>query len=183
MASLKDRSKFLSLVLRHQPDKIKLQLDPQGWVDVTELLNKLKQHGPGYLQPFDYETLEQVVAENDKKRFAFNADKTMIRASQGHSVDIKLGYDPVQPPELLYHGTAEKSVASILKQGILKGKRHHVHLSLQQATAVSVGGRHGAPVVLTVRAGDMHRAGFEFYCSENGVWLTDTVPSAYILVP
>lgn len=183
MSSIKDRSKFLSLVLRHQPDKIKLQLDLQGWVGVTTLLDNLKQYGPGYLQPFDFEMLEQVVAENDKKRFAFNADKTMIRASQGHSVDIKLGYDPVQPPEFLYHGTAKKSVESILKQGILKGKRHHVHLSLQQATAVNVGGRHGAPVVLTVRAGEMQRAGFEFYCSENGVWLTDLVPSAYILVP
>jgi putative RNA 2'-phosphotransferase len=119
--------------------------------------------------------------QHDKKRFAFSNDKTLIRASQGHSIDIDLDLTPVEPPETLYHGTAERFVESILKTGLHKQSRQHIHLSATVETAISVGGRHGKPVVLRIQSGKMHQEGFKFYLSENKVWLTDSVPAQYIL--
>ncbi len=170
-------SKFLSLVLRHKPQTIHLNLDNQGWTSTRELLEKYNKHR-GKL---DIETLEYVVANNNKKRFAFNADKTKIRASQGHSIKIELAYNPVEPPEYLYHGTATKYINIIRKEGLKKQNRHHVHLSADLDTATNVGSRHGVPVILRVKAKEMHEDGMEFYCSENSVWLTDHVPTNYFL--
>ena len=177
---IKSRSKFLSKVLRHQPELVKIKLDTQGWIPVDELLAKIAKHGPGWLQPFDREILEAVVAENDKKRFAFSDDGLLIRANQGHSITIDLGYEAQEPPEILFHGTAHNNIASIKASGIHKGSRHHVHLSPERETATRVGGRHGTPVVLTIRAREMHLAGHLFYCSDNGVWLTDSIPVEFI---
>ena len=153
--------------------------DKAGWVAVDELLRACQQHS----FPITLEELKIVVATSDKKRFAFNEDGTQIRANQGHSVEVELGYQPVTPPALLYHGTAERFLASIRQQGLVKGQRHHVHLSADEATALKVGVRHGKPVVLQVQSGVMHRAGYLFFQSENGVWLTEYVPAAYLVIP
>lgn len=169
-------SKFLSLVLRHRPDKLGLALDAQGWTHVADLLTKLNRHG----YAVNLDALRYVVATNNKKRFAFSADETMIRANQGHSVGVTLGYAPQPPPPVLYHGTATRFLAAIRAGGLTKQKRHHVHLSADPDTATQVGRRHGRPVVLTVRAADMAAAGYVFYQSDNGVWLTDHVPPAYL---
>lgn len=173
------RSKFLSLVLRHQPQKINIQLDEQGWVDTDVLLAALAKNRVR----LSLEELEEVVANNNKKRFAFNEDKTRIRASQGHSVSIDLGYRPISPPQWLFHGTATRFIDSIREKGLIKGKRHHVHLSADLETATRVGGRHGKVVVLLVESKKMEADGFEFFQSENGVWLTDHVPLRYLVFP
>lgn len=172
-------SKFLSLILRHQPEKVGLKLDENGWVDVSQLLTALAKHGHALTQ----EELETVVFTNDKQRFAFSSDGLRIRANQGHSVEVELAYTPAVPPVVLYHGTAPQFVASIRTQGLLKGQRHHVHLSADTATAQKVGARRGKPVVVTVRADKMHADGHVFYCSENGVWLTEHVPTRYLVWP
>ena len=169
-------SKFLSQVLRHQPETIGIQLDEHGWTPVDILLDKMKAHGYAVTP----EMLEEVVATNSKKRFAFNDDHTLIRASQGHSVEVDLGYAPAEPPEILYHGTAQHNIASILANGLEKRSRQQVHLSKDIATATQVGQRHGKPQVLQIEAGRMYRNGFMFYLSANGVWLTDAVPVEYI---
>jgi putative RNA 2'-phosphotransferase len=172
-------SKFLSLVLRHKPETIGIQLDAEGFVAVDELLAAARQYGKA-ITP---ETLKEVVATNDKKRFAFSPDGLRIRANQGHSVEVDLGLEPVEPPELLYHGTVDRFLDSIRKQGLLRGDRHHVHLSADRETAARVGQRRGRPVVLVVESGRMHREGREFFRSENGVWLTDGVRPDYLRFP
>jgi putative RNA 2'-phosphotransferase len=169
-------SKFLSLVLRHQPQLIGITLNEQGWVSVDELLQQAKKHG----QLITMEVLNHVVETNAKKRFAFSADKKQIRASQGHSVEVELGYEPQVPPKILYHGTGSQSVESILKTGLERRSRQHVHLSADINTAIKVGSRHGKPVVLSVLAGEMNKNGFVFYLSANGVWLTDEVPAVFL---
>jgi putative RNA 2'-phosphotransferase len=169
-------SKFLALVLRHDPGRIGVELDRAGWVSVEILLAAAKAHG----RRISRDQLDRVVAQNDKKRFEFDESGTMIRASQGHSVPVDLGYAPTEPPELLYHGTATASLGSIFKDGLLPGRRHHVHLSADPATAVKVGARHGRPAVLLVAAARMRAAGHEFYRSTNGVWLTERVPAEYL---
>ena len=169
-------SKFLSLVLRHQPETIGLTLDEQGWADVQELLQKMQASGSS----IDMDILNHVVDTNNKKRFAFNEDQSRIRASQGHSVEVELGYTAQTPPDISYHGTGNKSVESILATGIEKRDRHHVHLSADIETAIKVGQRHGKPVVFEVLAGQMAKDGLIFYISENGVWLTDYVAVGYI---
>lgn len=169
-------SKFLSLVLRHQPEVIGIVPDEQGWVEVNELLQKMRLKGIA----IDFETLEHVVASNDKKRFAFNGDKSRMRASQGHSIQVDLGYRECEPPEMLYHGTATKNKEAILQEGLKKGKRHHVHLSKDIETAMKVGQRHGKPIVFEVMAQEMCREGCVFFVSENGVWLTDSVPARFL---
>lgn len=171
-------SKFLSLVLRHQPDLIGITSDEKGWVPVSELRKKATAYG----NSFSLEELEYVVETNSKKRFAFSDDKGKIRASQGHSVAIDLGYEPKMPPEILYHGTATHFVESILKSGLEKRKRTQVHLSADQENAIKVGQRHGKPAIFEVAAGQMHTAGHLFYLSENGVWLTDSVPTVFLKV-
>jgi putative RNA 2'-phosphotransferase len=172
----KDVSRFLSLVLRHKPEEIGITLDAQGWVEVEVLLNALEKHKA----PLTREGLEKIVAENNKKRFAFDETGTKIRANQGHSIEIDLALPASVPPATLYHGTAEKTVSIIKQEGLTKQSRQHVHLSTNRDTATQVGGRHGKPHILIVRAGEMHEAGYLFYISENGVWLTDHVPPQYI---
>ncbi len=174
--NIKKISKFLSLVLRHKPETIGLHLDENGWVETQELLEKLAKNN----KKIDLKGLKEVVENNDKKRFAFNADGTKIRASQGHSVQVNLGYAPVEPPKVLFHGTATRFLDSIKEQGLLKGNRHQVHLSKDVDTAINVGNRHGKVVVMKVKALEMHQAGFEFFVSENQVWLTDQVPVEYL---
>lgn len=171
-------SKFLSLVLRHKPETIHIELDAQGWTDVDVLIERMREH------QFDItrEILTHIVSTNDKSRFAFSDDHTRIRASQGHSVDIDLGYEPQQPPPVLYHGTSENALHSILRTGLEKRSRHHVHLSTEIKTAIAVGQRYGKPVVLQVAAGDMFKDGYQFYRTENNVWLTDQVPVKYFTV-
>ena len=169
-------SKFLSLILRHKPQKIGLELNDAGWANVEDLLFKMNSNG----QPITFEVLAYIVETNKKKRFGFNSDKTEIRANQGHSIEIEHGFKPVKPPEMLYHGTGEKSVESILKTGIQKRNRHHVHLSEDIATAIKVGQRHGKPFVLEVLSLKMTENGHKFYKSDNNVWLTDFVPSEFI---
>ncbi len=172
-------SKFLSLILRHQPEKIGLTLDANGWADVDELILRANEAG----KRLNRNLLDRIVAENDKKRFAFSEDGTRIRASQGHSIDIDLALTPSTPPDVLYHGTASRFVESIRAEGLHSGNRQHVHLSLDVATATMVGSRHGKPVVLVIRAGEMVAAGHQFYLSANGVWLTELVPAAFIDSP
>jgi putative RNA 2'-phosphotransferase len=172
-------SKFLSLILRHEPERVGLRLGDAGWVAVEELLQAVNRHGVA----LTLEQLRHVVATSDKKRFAFSEDGLRIRASQGHSVEVDLHYPPQTPPEVLYHGTAVRFLDSIRRHGLRKMERHDVHLSAEAKVTVQVGGRHGQPALLTIRAGDMHRAGFVFRCSANGVWLVDQVPSQFIEFP
>lgn len=172
-------SKFLSLVLRHQPEAIGVVLDPQGWIDVDVLLNAMAKHG----HPLDFSDLERLVRESDKKRFALNEDGKRIRANQGHSVEVDLALSPQVPPEVLYHGTVDRFLDSIKATGLEKRERHHVHLSSDIETAMKVGQRRGKPVLLEIRSGDMHRAGHVFFVSDNGVWLTDRVPAEFLIFP
>ena len=172
-------SKFLSLVLRHKPDEIGLSLDAEGWIKVDTLLHAMQKAGVR----IDRELLRQVVAQNNKQRFSFSDDGLMIRANQGHSLPVELGLDPLVPPEILFHGTATRFLDSICKQGLLPKGRQQVHLSPDEQTAIKVGQRHGKVAVLQVLAGEMHKKGFLFYCSKNGVWLTETVPPEFLNFP
>lgn len=169
-------SKFLSFVLRHKPEEIGLKLDRSGWVDVDELLLKLKKAN----RKLSRDELVQIVENNNKKRFTLSEDGSRIRAAQGHSVDVDLGLEPQCPPNELYHGTASSSLDAIFADGLVPGRRQQVHLSIDPETAVRVGQRHGKPVVLRVDARQMYENGFEFFCADNGVWLTDTVPASYL---
>ena len=172
-------SKFLSLVLRHEPGRIDLTLDREGWADIGELIARAGAHGMAMTR----EVVLEVVATSDKQRFAVDPTGQRIRANQGHSVEIDLGLEPREPPAMLFHGTAEAAIASIRAEGLKPGKRQHVHLSPDEATATRVGRRHGEPVVLRVQSGRMWTAGTEFYCSANGVWLTLVVPPGFIEFP
>ena len=169
-------SKFLSLVLRHQPETIGIALDDQGWIEIDVLLAAANRAGKKLTRPL----LERVVRENDKQRFAISPDGKRIRARQGHSVEVDLGLQPVQPPELLYHGTVAKFLDSIQASGLVRGSRQYVHLSPDLETARKVGQRRGQPVILVVESGRMARDGFAFYQAENGVWLTASVPAQYL---
>lgn len=172
----KEISKFLSYVLRHAPETIGLRLDANGWADVSELLTKAKKAG----KRFDLDTLRVVVAENDKQRFTLSEDGRRIRAAQGHSVAVDLALAPVAPPALLYHGTASRNLDAIFAEGLKPGRRQQVHLSLDPETARKVGERHGKATVLTVDSNRMHGDGYTFVRADNGVWLTDHVPPAYL---
>jgi putative RNA 2'-phosphotransferase len=172
-------SKFLSLVLRHDPQRIGLALDAQGWADIDALIERAGAHGVVLTR----EIIREVVATSDKQRFAIDASERRIRANQGHSVDIDLGLDPCEPPEVLFHGTAEANLAAIRAEGLKPGRRQHVHLSIDSATASAVGRRHGKPVILRVAAGRMRSSGFDFFVAENGVWLTAAVPPEFIEFP
>lgn len=172
-------SKFLSLVLRHDPSAAGVALDDAGWVAVDALIAGANAAGVA----LDRATLERVVAENDKKRFALSPDGRRIRASQGHSVEVALGLPPVEPPPVLYHGTATRFLDDIRSAGLVSRARQHVHLSADEETAVAVGTRHGRPAVLRVDAARMHADGHVFHRSENGVWLTDAVPARYLSLP
>jgi putative RNA 2'-phosphotransferase len=171
-------SKFLSKHLRHQPEALGLALADGGWVEVVALLDACDKHG----FPITREQLDEVVRTSDKKRFAFDETGERIRANQGHSTPVDLQLQPVEPPAVLYHGTPKKNLTAILAFGLLKMKRHHVHLSLDAATARKVGERRGEPVLFAVDTAAMHGRGFVFYCSVNGVWLTDHVPAEFLRV-
>lgn len=169
-------SKFLSLVLRHKPEEIGIELDENGWVNVESLIQKCNQANI----PLSLDSLKHIVRLNSKKRFSFNEDQSKIRASQGHSIGVELNLKSIQPPLVLYHGTADKFVSSILLKGLLKQQRQHVHLSSNVETAISVGQRHGRPVVFEVQAQQMVVDNHHFFLTDNGVWLTDAVPAKYL---
>ena len=172
-------SKFLSLVLRHKPERIGLSLDQGGGAKVDELLLKVNQAGVS----LNKDLLQWVVDNNDKQRFCFSQDRQRIRANYGHSLPVDLDFAPSKPPEFLFHGTATRFVESIKRLGLVPKKRNHVHLSPDQQTALKVGGRHGQPIVLTIQTGRMYECGFHFFRSTNGIWLTERVPAEHILFP
>ena len=168
-------SRYLCLILRHKPEVIGITLDEHGWADVEALIE-----GVSRTHDLDREILERIVAEDEKGRYSFNEDHTKIRANQGHSIPVDVELEQCEPPEVLYHGTGEKYVPSILQQGLVPKTRLYVHLSSDTATARTVGQRHGKPVVFLVLAGEMARSGIPFYRSRNGVWLTEAVPAGYL---
>ena len=169
-------SKYLSKYLRHAPNELGLELQPGGWVPVDDLLAAAEKNG----FPITYDDLVECVETNDKQRFAFDVWGELIRANQRHSIEVDLQLEEREPPETLYHGTVERFLPSILEEGLVRGKRHHVHLSKAVETARKVGSRRGKPVSLKVDAGGMHRDGHKFLLSANGVWLTDAVPPKYL---
>ena len=164
-------SKFLSYVLRHCPEKANLVLDRAGWANTLSVLKSCN---------LTLSQLEDVVDTDNKQRYEFNDDKTLIRARQGHSVPVDLGYLSTEPPEMLFHGTVNKNLNSIKHHGLVRNKRHHVHLSVDVDTAKKVGQRYGQPIILKISAKKMHDDGFKFYKTDNNVWLTEHVPPKYI---
>ncbi len=172
---LRETSKFMSLILRHKPEAIGISLDEHGWANVDELIEGISK-----THEFSMEILEEIVRTDEKQRYSFNEDKTLIRANQGHSIPVDVELDEVEPPEELWHGTATKYEASIDEHGLIPKSRLYVHLSKDKETAVKVGQRHGKPVLYIVKAGDMYKAGYKFYLSKNGVWLTKEVPPEYL---
>ncbi|WP_047249365.1 RNA 2'-phosphotransferase [Chromobacterium subtsugae] len=177
--TLDSHSRFISLVLRHQPQAIGLALDEQGWASLDDLVAKARAAG----RQLSREVVLDIVRDSDKQRFAISADGLRIRANQGHSVRVDLGLAAQAAPPRLFHGTARRFLAAIRAEGLRPGQRHHVHLSDSAELAASVGARHGAPVVLTVDAAAMQRAGLAFYQSANGVWLADAVPPQFLAFP
>jgi len=172
-----EASKFLSYVLRHQPEAIGLTLDAEGWADVDALIAGATSAG----RELDLALIQQIVSTNDKKRFTLSDDNSRIRAVQGHSTDaVAIQHISKVPPALLYHGTATRNLDSILAEGLRPGQRHHVHLSEDTTTATTVGQRYGSPIVLTVDALRMHQQGYTFFQADNGVWLTDRVPREFV---
>jgi len=175
MRSLKETSKYLSLILRHKPEVIGIALDEHGWADVEQLIKGIQR-----TQSFDMETLEKIVYTDKKQRYSFNSDKTRIRANQGHSMLVDVELEEAMPPEYLWHGTGQKYADSIERQGLISKSRLYVHLSADYETAVEVGSRHGSPVVYQVQSGRMAEDGEAFYRSVNGVWLTKKVSVKYL---
>ena len=171
----KEISKFMSLILRHKPETIGITLDEHGWAKVDELIAGIAKS-----TEFNMEILEEIVQTDNKQRYSFNEDKSLIRANQGHSVPVDVELDEATPPELLWHGTGEKFVASIDAQGLIPKSRLYVHLSKDKETAITVGARHGKPVLYCVKSGEMARDGYKFYLSKNGVWLVKKVPVKYL---
>lgn len=173
--SLKETSKFLSLILRHKPEIVGIRLDEHGWANVGELIAGISK-----TRKFDMDMLEEIVRTDNKQRYSFNENKTLIRANQGHSIPVDVELDKAVPPEFLWHGTGEKYTSSIDKIGLIPKSRLYVHLSKDTDTAVTVGKRHGKPVVYKVLSGKMYEDGYTFYLSKNGVWLTKEVPLKYL---
>lgn len=172
-------SRFLSYVLRHKPESIGITLDSNGWVRIDVLIRQAKKHRM-YLSQ---DLITEIVRTNDKKRFTLSEDNLKIRAAQGHSTNqVNIAYIEKIPPEHLYHGTATHFLDSIFQQGLIAGKRHYVHISYDEKTAVTVGKRHGKPIVLRINALAMYQQGFKFYLADNGVWLTNNVPSQFLEV-
>lgn len=175
----KDRtslSRFISLILRHRPEAIGIALDEHGWANVPELIDGIKAAG----NEFDMDILEEIVRTDDKQRYSFNEDKTLIRANQGHSIPVDVELPVTEPPEILWHGTGRKYEESIDAQGLIPKSRLYVHLSGDMETAEKVGVRHGKLLLYRVKSGQMQRDGYAFYRSVNGVWLTKAVPAAYL---
>ncbi len=177
----KRNSKFLSLILRHQPEQIQVALDEEGWLEISVLIANAKKFRN---RDFSMEMIDQIVAKNDKQRFSISPDGKRIRANQGHSLNsIDLGFEPITPPDALFHGTVAKFLPDIKVSGLKKMDRNHVHLSANLETATAVGARRGKPVILSIDAKAMTIARREFYLSENGVWLTDHVAPEFIRFP
>jgi putative RNA 2'-phosphotransferase len=175
--SIDEISKYLSYILRHEPHTIGLELDSEGWANIDSLIACARKHG----RIIDETLIQIVVATNNKKRFSISDDQQRIRAVQGHSTStVRVTYSEAVPPEVLYHGTATRFLASIREQGLKAGSRHHVHLSTDIPTAISVGKRHGKPIALEIQALRMHKQGIQFFLAENKVWLTDIVPAEFI---
>ena len=174
--NLKSTSKFISLILRHKPEAIGITLDEHGWADVDELIEGISK-----TQPFDRKTLEEIVATDEKGRYSFNEDKTLIRANQGHSIPVDVELEQKEPPEILFHGTGQKYTDSIDRQGLIPKSRLYVHLSVDEETAKKVGSRHGKPVIYKVKSGQMHRDGIPFFLSANNIWLVKEVPVTYLV--
>ena len=170
-------SVFISLILRHKPDTIGINLDENGWANVDELLNGINESG----RYIDISTLEEIVTADQKQRYSFSDDKTLIRANQGHSIPVDVELKEIEPPIFLYHGTADRFLENIRQEGLKPMSRLYVHLSNDIETATKVGKRHGKPMVLKINSGNMHKDGFKFYLSENGVWLTKDVPYKYMV--
>ncbi len=176
MGKLDKLSVFISLVLRHKPDAAGIQLDEHGWANVDELIEGIKNTG----RQIDMDVLEEIVRTDNKQRYSFNQDKTLIRANQGHSIPVDVELEESQPPQYLYHGTADRFLDFIMGEGLKPMSRLYVHLSKDEETAVKVGQRHGKPVVLKIKAEEMWKDGIKFYLSQNGVWLTKHVDTKYI---
>ena len=176
--SLKDTSKFMSLILRHKPEIIDISLDEHGWANVNELIA-----GIAKTYDFNMDILDEIVRTDEKQRYSFNEDKSLIRANQGHSIPVDVELDEVEPPAKLWHGTGEKYAASINEMGLIPKSRLYVHLSKDRDTAIKVGERHGKPVLYIVKAAEMYKDGYKFYLSKNGVWLTKEVPAKYLVRP
>lgn len=166
---------FLSLILRHKPETIGISLDEHGWANVAELIEGISK-----TREFNMDILEEIVRTDEKERYSFNEDKTLIRANQGHSIPVDVELEEVEPPEELWHGTGEKYVASIDEIGLIRKSRLYVHLSKDKETALKVGSRHGRPVLYTVKTREMYQDGYAFFLSKNGVWLTKEVPVKYL---
>ncbi|CAG9234334.1 putative RNA 2'-phosphotransferase [Paraburkholderia tropica] len=187
---LESVSRTLSKILRHEPQLVGVTLDNQGWIDLVELIDAIERTArvPGASKSFrslptiTVELIQAVVAANDKQRFSLSEDGIRIRAAQGHSVEVDLGYVSKTPPAVLYHGTAVGNWVHIQVEGLKPGSRHAVHLSAETETARRVGARHGTPIVLIVDAAQMHADGSTFTQSDNGVWLTEHVPARYLTV-
>ena len=177
MSTLIQTSKFISLILRHKPETIGISLDEHGWADVQELMEGINASGKYHL---NMEMLEEIVSTDDKQRYSFNDDHTLIRANQGHSISVDVELEEQIPPEVLYHGTGEKYSASIDQQGLLPKSRLYVHLSADIETARKVGARHGRPIIYAVDCRQMTKDGFKFFLSKNQVWLTRSVPPVYL---
>ena len=173
----RNTSKFISLILRHRPEVIGISLDEHGWAAVDDLIRRVSR-----THHLDMETLERIVAQDEKQRYSFNEDKTLIRANQGHSLPVDVELPEVIPPEVLYHGTGQKYKDSIDAHGLLPKSRLYVHLSGDTKTARKVGQRHGKPVIYVIDAAAMHADGYTFYRSVNGVWLTKKVPAEYLSI-
>ena len=171
-------SKFMSLVLRHCPERIGLKLDDNGWADVDSLILGVNKSG----RKVNLNALKEIVLTNDKQRFKFSEDYSKIRASQGHSVTVDLDLKEVEPPKILYHGTVARFLDEIKNEGLVAKNRLHVHLSADKETAEKVGKRRGKPVILEINALEMSKNGIKFYLSDNGVWLTAMVPYKYIKI-
>lgn len=171
----KNISKYISLILRHKPEVIGITLDEHGWAEVNELIEGIRKS-----TDFDMTILEKIVAEDEKQRYSFNEDKTLIRANQGHSIPVDVELEKKTPPATLWHGTGEKFTVSIDSMGLIPKSRLYVHLSSDQQTAKKVGARHGKPVIYQVDTEAMNRDGYEFFLSVNGVWLTKVVPVQYL---
>lgn len=175
--NLKKTSKFISLILRHKPEIVGISLDEHGWADVRELINGINATGKHHI---DMELLEEIVRADEKQRYSFNEDKTLIRANQGHSIPVDVELQVTIPPAVLYHGTGEKFVSSIDRQGLIPKSRLYVHMSADAETARTVGSRHGRPVVYVIDCEKMTADGYKFYLSKNHVWLTKEVPARYL---
>lgn len=169
-------SKIMSYALRHKPEKLGIDVDKGGWTNMDKLVRALQDHFPD----ITYQIVVDVIQSNDKQRFTLSSNRDRVRAAQGHSLDVDLGYSTTRPPDRLFHGTSSNNYIGIMKHGINKGTRHHVHLSPDFETAKTVGSRKGKPLVLTIATNAMYADGYKFFKSDNGVWLTDFIPTQYI---